>query len=170
VSSLLLVCHPSTPCEAVAQIDAAVVRTPGGLNVVYRIQGNLELLKIPSPRAPATGERLWQHTCCELFVAPRGASAYHEFNFSPSGEWASYAFQRYRDGGPFYAPDPRIALQRGSRLLELAASAPAAEGALLLGLTAVIEETNGRLSYWALKHPAGKPDFHHPEAFALELA
>jgi len=31
------------------------------------------------------------------------------------------------------------------------------------------EETNGRLSYWALAHPPGKPDFHHPDCFALEL-
>ena len=34
---------------------------------------------------------------------------------------------------------------------------------------AVIEENDGRLSYWALRHAPGKPDFHHPEAFALEL-
>jgi hypothetical protein len=33
----------------------------------------------------------------------------------------------------------------------------------------VIEETNGRLSYWALAHPPGKPDFHHSDCFALEL-
>jgi hypothetical protein len=39
----------------------------------------------------------------------------------------------------------------------------------LLGLSAVIEEMNGRLSYWALAHPPGKPDFHHADCFALEL-
>jgi hypothetical protein len=166
----VLVCHPRTPCEAVRGIDAAVVRTPGGLKLVYRIEGNLELIRIPPPRAPARGERLWQHTCCELFVAPKGGPAYHEFNFSPSKEWASYAFQSYRDGGPSQTPDPRIAIRGASRLLELEASVAVAEGVLLLGLAAVIEEANGRLSYWALKHPAGKPDFHHPEAFALELA
>jgi hypothetical protein len=38
-----------------------------------------------------------------------------------------------------------------------------------LGLSAVIEENNGRKSYWALEHPAGKPDFHDPDCFALEL-
>lgn len=38
-----------------------------------------------------------------------------------------------------------------------------------VGLSAVIEERNGRLSYWALKHPPGKPDFHHRDCFALEL-
>jgi hypothetical protein len=40
---------------------------------------------------------------------------------------------------------------------------------LRLGLSAVIEESNGVLSYWALKHPPGNPDFHHPDAFVLEV-
>jgi hypothetical protein len=40
---------------------------------------------------------------------------------------------------------------------------------LSLALSAVIEDSAGTLSYWALRHPAGKPDFHHPQAFALEL-
>ena len=38
-----------------------------------------------------------------------------------------------------------------------------------IGLAAVIEENNGRVSYWALAHPPGKPDFHHPDCFQLEL-
>ena len=32
-----------------------------------------------------------------------------------------------------------------------------------------IEDEAGALSYWALRHPPGKPDFHHPAGFALEL-
>jgi len=42
-------------------------------------------------------------------------------------------------------------------------------GKMRLGLSAVIEAADGGLSYWALRHPPGKPDFHRPEAFALEL-
>jgi hypothetical protein len=41
---------------------------------------------------------------------------------------------------------------------------------LLLGLSAVVEEENGTLSYWALKHPRDKPDFHCPDGFVFELA
>lgn len=41
--------------------------------------------------------------------------------------------------------------------------------ALQIGLSAVIEEMDGTKSYWALAHPAGKPDFHHPDCFTLEL-
>jgi hypothetical protein len=39
-----------------------------------------------------------------------------------------------------------------------------------LGLSAVIEETSGRRSYWALAHPPGKADFHHSDCFAHELS
>jgi len=38
-----------------------------------------------------------------------------------------------------------------------------------LGLSALIEEPSGHKSYWALAHPPGKADFHHPDCFAHEL-
>jgi hypothetical protein len=41
---------------------------------------------------------------------------------------------------------------------------------LRLGLSAVIEDHYGRLGYWALRHPPGKPDFHNAACFALEIA
>jgi hypothetical protein len=25
------------------------------------------------------------------------------------------------------------------------------------------------MSYWSLEHPPGKPDFHHPDGFTMEL-
>ena len=40
---------------------------------------------------------------------------------------------------------------------------------LRLGLSAVIKDTHGDLSYWAFAHPKDKPDFHHPDSFAFEL-
>ena len=39
-----------------------------------------------------------------------------------------------------------------------------------LGLSAVIEDANGDISYWALAHPPGKPDFHHADGFACEFS
>ena len=40
---------------------------------------------------------------------------------------------------------------------------------LRLGLAAVVEDRARVLSYWALKHPAEKPDFHHADGFAIDL-
>ena len=58
-------------------------------------------------------------------------------------------------------------LQRGEDRLELTATVPAERGPLRIGLSVVVEAEN--ISYWALRHAPGKPDFHHPDAFALEL-
>jgi hypothetical protein len=64
------------------------------------------------------------------------------------------------------APD-RLELDAVVRLDRLPAIQP---GTLLrIGLSAVIEANDGTLSYWALNHPAAKPDFHHPDSFLLEL-
>jgi hypothetical protein len=38
-----------------------------------------------------------------------------------------------------------------------------------VGISAVIEEQDGTKSYWALAHPPGAPDFHHPTCFAATL-
>jgi hypothetical protein len=38
-----------------------------------------------------------------------------------------------------------------------------------MGISAVIEEKNGNISYWALAHPKGKPDFHHRDCFTLQI-
>jgi hypothetical protein len=113
---------------------------------------------------------LWQHTCCELFVARAGEPGYREFNFSPSGEWAAYAFEGYREGGRSLDVPSEIVVRQGAGRLELAASIPFPETQkMLIGLSAVIEEESGALSYWALRHAPGKPDFHHAQAFALAL-
>ena len=37
-------------------------------------------------------------------------------------------------------------------------------------MSTVMETHQGGLSYWALNHPPGQPDFHHDDSFALRLA
>lgn len=68
-------------------------------------------------------------------------------------------FERFAT--PFYMLEATLAL--GGTMLPL-------EEPWHLGLSAVIEERNGAISYWALAHSPGKPDFHHPDCFALKLA
>ena len=38
------------------------------------------------------------------------------------------------------------------------------------GLSAVIQAADGAISYWALAHPPGDADFHHPAGFALDVS
>jgi hypothetical protein len=179
VRTVALTPHRQTPTQAVHAIEARVQRSPGGrLALTYRLQGDLDRVRITEPRPTRVAERLWQHTCCEMFVRCAGAPAYHELNFSPSTEWAAYAFQGYREGVCLLdaSLDPQVTVSRGSAVLELDAvvalerlSPMYTQAALMLSITAVVEHRNGVLSYWALSHPAEKPDFHHGSAFVLEL-
>jgi hypothetical protein len=172
-----LICHPQTPGNGAHSVEVSLLRVNDSLEVTYTIAG-LERVRVPEPRRPRPADRLWEHTCCEMFVRLRGVSAYHELNFSPSSEWAAYAFEHYREGAQAanVVLDPEVSVRYVPGALELSARvglerlSPAyANAKLAIALAAVIEEDDGTLSYWALAHPPGKPDFHHSDAFALEL-
>ena len=160
--------HPAVPCDVLHGIRVSIERKPESLQVLYRLDGEIDRLRVPPPRTPRSAGRLWEHTCCEIFIA-HALPAYREFNFSPSGEWAGYEFARYREGGPLAIADPQIAVKRNAAQLELSASIGLGSGRIRIGLSAVIEDEAGALSYWALRHSPGQPDFHHPDAFALML-
>ena len=173
--SLSLVCHPRTTSRAICGIEVVVDTVKGGIiNLAFTLVGDLSALRIPEPQPPRQADGLWRHTCFEAFVKAGEGPGYREFNFSPSREWAVYTFHGYREGGePEVEQQPGIAVRRAGDRLELAVEMrtdclPPCRS-LRLGLCAVMEDADGMLSYWALRHPAGKPDFHHPDAFALQL-
>jgi hypothetical protein len=172
-------CHPETYSQDVRGVEASVWWTEdGALALTYTLKGSMARLRIPPLQPPRRADHLWEHACFEAFVSVKDKSAYYEFNFAPSGEWAAYGFRGYRNGAPLEDEDLTSKISaRGTpnslvldatvrldRLPMIQSSAP-----LLLALSAVIEGNDGVLSYWALRHPPGKPDFHHHDAFALEI-
>lgn len=178
--------HPATPGGAVRRVAACAERVgPDLLRFRYVLEADPLLVRIPAPVADAArADKLWVHTCFEAFVGLSDTPRYLELNFSPSGQWAAYRFDSYRQGmAP--APDtaPRLMLRRSAQRLGLqaevrldgclAAAEPGSplsgERHLRIALSAVVEDQEGRLSYWALRHPPGAPDFHHPESFLLAL-
>jgi hypothetical protein len=169
--------HPDFPCEAVAGLAVEAIREGPRLSLRYQLSGPVADLALPTAAAPQRADGLWRHTCFEAFVRGPGGKAYCEVNLSPSGAWAAYSFDAYRDGmTPTATPAPGIRLAATPQGLTLAAELdfsqarePPPAAPWRLSLAAVIEEKGGRLSYWALAHPAGRPDFHHPEGFMLEL-
>jgi hypothetical protein len=166
---LTLKLHPESHCEAVRGLTVDVAQGVGALALRYLVKGRVGDLLLPAVQAPVRTDELWRHTCFEAFV--RGsAESYFEFNFAPSTRWAAYQFDSYRSGMRAADAEPSvIETQLSSDEYELRAMIPAPNGAVRLGLTAVIEDKNGVKSYWALAHPPGKPDFHHADGFALEL-
>ena len=165
---------------ALRRISVRVARpAPAQLLLDYELQGELADLRLPEadPAHTAAGptEGLWRHTCMELFVAHSDSGPYLEFNLAPSGQWAAYRFSGYRaDMAPLTGiRPPRIELrsQADQLLLSADVALPAQFGAtgLRLGLTAVLEDAHGLLSYWALSHAGDRPDFHRADCFGVEI-
>lgn len=172
--------HPSTPAPAVQRLTVDFTVSAGDqLRLAYRLEGDVEAIAWPQvgPRRQRTDD-LWRHTCFEAFLqAPDGG--YWEYNLSPSGAWAAYEFSGYRAGmKPLVSgADPVIDCRHGRNFVELSATldlqwlaARLPLAALRLGLTAVVEDRSGVLSYFALEHAAEKPDFHHAGGFVAVLA
>ena len=178
--SAVLTAHPWTPNDAVRSLVAQLrTEEPDILVFQYSLVADMSRARVPVSGAGGRTDGLWKHTCFEAFVAPADTPSYYEFNFSPSLDWAIYQFSAYREGmSPAEigrAPeisvrrrDDGLELQSAVRLDHLAELHDARH--LRIAVAAVIEDQNGRPSYWGLRHPPGKPDFHHPDGFALKVA
>lgn len=183
-SLISLLPHPDIPSDGVHRVAAsAELAGPDSLRFQYALEADPLLVRVPPPVTdPARTDKLWAHTCFEAFVGLAQSPAYLELNFSPSGQWAVYRFDAYRQGmAPALDAAPRLALRHGKGRLELQAEvglnellrslghAGAGERSLRIALSTVVEGREGGLSYWALRHAPGRPDFHHPESFSLAL-
>lgn len=174
----VLVAHPTTASTPVRSIALQVrFDRVAGLSLRYTLVGDLDEVNLPAAGAVERSDRLWEHTCFEAFVSGEAGGRYLEFNLAPSRRWAAYAFSGYRQREePWIPPPPAIDVDRREAAIELRARIPlealrplCPSRTLRLALSAVIEARDGTLTYWALAHPAGRPDFHHADGFVLSL-
>lgn len=170
-----LIAFPGMSAPAVQAFEARLERSrDGALQLAFDVRADPALLRWPGPRTTTFRDGLWRHTCMELFAAPVG-STYREFNFSPSGEYAIYDFQACRTGmrpvTPIHAPHIHAAADAAGWSMEVripeALLITPGGAAHRLGITAVLEDAAGSLSYWAVHHPVEKPDFHHRGGFVV---
>jgi hypothetical protein len=201
----VLTVHPSTPNEAVRSLEVWVRAEKSDILVFhYSLAADMSRVRVPPSGVGRPADALWKHTCFEAFVAAADAPGveapgvdapgveapgveapgveapgYHEFNFSPSRDWAIYRFGAYREGMSRAEMDraPEISIRRCDGGLELESRVSLGQLAdlrdarrLRVAMAAVIEDDGGGLSYWGLRHAPGKPDFHHPNGFTLEVA
>jgi hypothetical protein len=172
VTRLDLIPHPSTANGPASSIRIEVEKRGSALSLIYALGGDLDRIRIPAPRPPVRADDLWLHTCFELFLKAAGEEAYLEFNFSPGGEWAAYCFESYRSGRTeLEVQAPSIGGHEGGGLLfrRVVLEGLDFDRRRSIGLSAIVEDSEGERSFWALAHPPGDPDFHDPACFALEL-
>ncbi len=176
-SAFELIPHP-TSRPTVEKVEVLIWRDGTEFDLDVRLFGSPLRVKLPSTDGPRRTYELWRTTCFEAFLRPSGSDAYFELNLSPSGDWAAYRFDGYRTGMRNALigcrPDPDVAFYDGIRMQDATydfggePELDIAQG-WDIGLSAVIEETDGTKSYWALAHGAGPPDFHNPACFAYHL-
>ena len=176
---MLIQCHQDSQSAAAARIEVDVARCyAGGLVLEFVVTGKIDDMRFPAVTSPTRTDGLWQHTCFEAFVRTASGSAYYEFNLAPSTQWAAYRFIGYRSGRTIadMIHAPQIETRSNGDRYHLHATLGldhlpdlSTDKPWRLGISAVIEETDGRISHWALAHPSGQADFHHSDCFALEL-
>ncbi len=140
-------------------------------NIWFGVSAPASRFVIPSGNSERADE-LWKTTCFEAFLRAEREEPYREWNFAPSGAWAAYDFERYREGqADAEVTAPYIRMEDNFTWWALGATTTVeASVSWRLGLSAVLEEQDGTKSYWALAHPSEKPDFHHPDCFTARLA
>jgi hypothetical protein len=178
-SLAVLTVHPSTPNDAVRSLEVRVRAAKSDILVFhYSLAADMSRVRVPAVDVGRPTDGLWKHTCFEAFVATPDAPGYHEFNFSPSRDWAIYRFSSYRQGMSHTETGeaPEISIRPCDDGLELEAAVRLGHlydlreaRRLRIAMTAVIEDDAGSLAYWGLRHAPGKPDFHSPDGFALEI-
>ena len=162
---------------------SGALRRSGVLALEFQVTADLrELRFVPAACHARRSDELWRQTCFELFATRDDESAYCEFNFTPSGEWAAYAFADYRQSRRDAAQDridvstqaagdgPLRLRARMNLATALGLDAQAlALASWRLNCAAIIENNAGVLSYWAVNHPRAQPDFHDRAGFRLAL-
>lgn len=165
---LPLIPHPTSPHGGLT-LEVEARRAGRVLSLEYVLAGPVETVRWPQAAARARTDGLWQATCFEAFA--RTSDGYVEYNLSPSGAWAAYRFDGYRAGMRALEIAPPFIVTRmaqGRFVVTVDVELPE-DATDAVGLTAVVQGLDGAIAYWALAHPSDKPDFHHPDSFALEL-
>jgi hypothetical protein len=172
-----LVPHPATASNFKLWATVDHIASLGAVattNIWFGVGAPIDRFVISKLTEPWRADELWRTTCFEAFLRADGAGqeAYREWNFAPSGNWAAYDFSSRREGmaRAEVGSPPYIRMEDNFTWWTVGATIAVDAGQhWRLGLSAVLEEKDGTRSFWALAHPPGEPDFHHPDCFAAQL-
>ncbi len=166
--------------EKLVSIDFQLKRNDFSLSFLFQLSAPQELLNTlhwPEPKQEQASrqDELWKTTVFELFLADADKKAYYEFNFSPSWDWAAYAFENEREGMRTLTEvkqNPLNKILRKEKELQFAGNIDLKkleiENSLEVSATAILDWGN-QLEYWATAHTADQPDFHKRDSFVIQV-
>ncbi len=154
--------HRECDLGPIRAVTADIRATATGCEAKFRLDGQIGGIVVPEPAPSARTDELWKTTCFEIFWQPIGEAGYREFNLSPSGQWAAYDFDAFREGmrdAPVDAIALALAQTESELILDVTIVADLAVPAQV-ALNAIVEHSGVSVQYWALAFGPGKPDFH----------
>ncbi len=168
-----LIKHPDSPDQGVERVCFGYDLSVDNWRLSYEVFGDLDQLDLPPEQASRRGRELWLGTCFELFIA-RASHGYRELNMAPSGAWAGFDFDGYRSQPRPLEPSPLASLKSFRSPERYRADIVLSDDAVPdmaahVGPAVVLKDSLGQLSYWAMMHPPGKPDFHHPDLMRIAV-
>lgn len=157
-----LMLHQTCDLGPIRAVTAQIHATSKGCEAEFRLDGRIGGISLPAPGPSIRTDNLWQTTCFEIFWQPLGGTYYREFNLSPSGRWAAYDFDAFREGMRD-APVGAMALgcsHSDDELVLKATIVADLPAPAQVALNAIIDDGYGNLQFWALAFSPGKPEFH----------
>lgn len=157
-----LMLHRTCDLGPIRAVTASITATPEGCEVEFRLDGRADAITLPPPGPSIRTDNLWHTTCFEIFWQPVGGSYYREFNLSPSGRWAAYDFDSFREGmrdAPVEAISLNCSHDEAGLVLKATITADLPSPAQV-ALNAIVEHVDGGKQFWALAFPPGSPEFH----------
>lgn len=159
------------------EVIGTIARRDPFLVIQYTLLGAVDQIVIPAQsEVPTRTTYLWEQTCLEFFLSIKNTPSYWEFNLSPAGHWNIYHFDDYRQGMqeeqaytslPFSTETESDAFSLSLKL-DLDDIIPVGR-VIDVGIGAVTQSKDGKLTHWALTHPGTQADFHRRESFTIKL-
>ncbi len=161
-------------------IECELNSTPESVFISYKLQGALSNIDLGEGNPHhARVMKLWEKSCFELFIK-NADNSYIEFNFSPEFEFNCFYFAGLGDALCEYSrmDSVKIDILLSLDVFHLIAEIDKKKfpesffmnkGHLKVGITSVIQDKNGSISYWALSHHDTRPNFHDFKSFKANL-
>jgi len=136
------------------------------LRVDYEIIGKITNYNFPIQTKQQRADKLWLDTCFELFIANKEKQEYWELNISPSTEWNSYYFTKYKKGmkesNMFLTPQIKTSNSKTKYKFsfETIIQKEIPSDKLEINISAILLDKNKKRSFYSINKRYGSPDFH----------
>ncbi len=158
-------------------IETELISREDAFFVSYKLTGDIKSIDLGGDPVHARKIKLWEKTCFELFIKNKN-DQYMEFNFSPVFEWNAFFFNKKGDALKEFekVSAVKIDILHSMEVFKVIVEIKKKDFPddfftldMSAGLTTVLKERNGRLSYWALSHEDQRPNFHDFRSFRYKF-